>query len=95
MFFRQRHHLLKGHFGGETDHLEITGMHPQQGSGARGYRPLVVGGVGAVGGAYLDNLGAASGAIIEVNPQETPLTGAATLSLRGASGEVLPALLDG
>lgn len=35
------------------------------------------------------------GAIIEVNPQETPLTRAARVSLRGASGEVLPALLEG
>ncbi|MCK5651619.1 MAG: NAD-dependent deacylase [Gemmatimonadetes bacterium] len=35
------------------------------------------------------------GAIIEVNPQETPLTGAARVCLRGASGEVLPALLEG
>ncbi len=37
---------------------------------------------------------AASGAkVIEVNPEPTPLTGEATLSLRGKSGEILP-LID-
>jgi NAD-dependent deacetylase len=35
------------------------------------------------------------GAIIEVNPQETPLTRAARVCLRGASGEMLPRLLEG
>ena len=35
------------------------------------------------------------GRIIEVNPTETPLTPMASVSLRGASGEVLPSLLDG
>jgi len=35
------------------------------------------------------------GSIIEVNPTETPLTHLARVSLRGASGEVLPKLLDG
>jgi NAD-dependent deacetylase len=35
------------------------------------------------------------GTIIEVNPHETPLTGAARICLRGASGEVLPTLLEG
>jgi len=35
------------------------------------------------------------GRIIEVNPTETPLTHLARVSLRGASGEVLPNLLDG
>jgi NAD-dependent deacetylase len=32
-------------------------------------------------------------AVIEVNPDETPLTAAATYTLRGPSGQVLPALL--
>jgi NAD-dependent deacetylase len=35
------------------------------------------------------------GSIIEVNPTETPLTHLARVSLRGASGEVLPRLLEG
>jgi len=34
------------------------------------------------------------GEVIEVNPQQTPLTRMATWSLRGPSGEVLPMLLD-
>jgi len=33
------------------------------------------------------------GAVIEVNPESTPLTERATLSLRGSAGELLPALL--
>jgi NAD-dependent deacetylase len=37
----------------------------------------------------------AGGVIVEVNPDETPLTGMARVALRGASGEVLPVLLDG
>lgn len=37
----------------------------------------------------------AGGAIIEVNPTETPLTSMARVSLRGASGEILPELLEG
>lgn len=37
----------------------------------------------------------AGGAIIEVNPTETPLTPLARISLRGASGEILPPLLEG
>jgi len=37
----------------------------------------------------------AGGRIIEVNPTETPLTPLARISLRGASGELLPELLDG
>ena len=36
----------------------------------------------------------AGGRIIEVNVEETALTGAATVALRGAAGTVLPALLD-
>ena len=35
---------------------------------------------------------AAGGAIIEVNPEETPLTGAATVSIRGSAAGVVPAL---
>jgi NAD-dependent deacetylase len=35
------------------------------------------------------------GSIIEVNPTETPLTQLSRISLRGASGEVLPRLLHG
>ncbi len=35
------------------------------------------------------------GTLIEVNPTETPLTPMAHFSFRGASGEVLPALLEG
>lgn len=35
------------------------------------------------------------GALIEVNPAPTPLTSLARVSMRGASGELLPALLDG
>lgn len=35
------------------------------------------------------------GVIIEVNPTETPLSGLAAVSLRGASGEILPRLLEG
>ena len=35
----------------------------------------------------------AGGRIIEVNLEDTPLTGSATVALRGAAGEVLPALL--
>ena len=34
------------------------------------------------------------GSIIEVNPEETPLTSRATVALRGPSGEILPALFD-
>jgi NAD-dependent deacetylase len=34
------------------------------------------------------------GAVIEVNPEPTPLTGAARWSLRGPSGRLLPRLLD-
>jgi NAD-dependent deacetylase len=37
----------------------------------------------------------AGGAILEVNPDETPLTRLARVSLRGASGVVLPELLEG
>ena len=37
----------------------------------------------------------AGGSIIEVNPTETPLTSLARTALRGASGELLPELLDG
>jgi len=37
----------------------------------------------------------AGGSIIEVNPTETPLTHLARVSLRGASGEILPKLLEG
>jgi len=37
----------------------------------------------------------AGGSIIEVNPTETPLTHLARVCLRGASGEVLPRLLEG
>ncbi len=33
------------------------------------------------------------GAMIEVNPESTPLTKMATLSLRGSAGQLLPALL--
>ena len=36
----------------------------------------------------------AGGSLIEVNLEDTPLTRAATVALRGAAGEVLPALLD-
>lgn len=36
----------------------------------------------------------AGGSIVEVNPRATDLTGAAAVALRGAAGEVLPALLD-
>lgn len=36
----------------------------------------------------------AGGSLIEVNLEDTPLTGSATVALRGAAGEVLPALLD-
>jgi NAD-dependent deacetylase len=32
--------------------------------------------------------------VVEINKDSTPLTGAATFSLRGAAGEILPALLD-
>ena len=35
----------------------------------------------------------AGGGLIEVNLEDTPLTGSATVALRGAAGEVLPALL--
>ena len=35
------------------------------------------------------------GSVVEVNPTETPLTPMAHLSYRGASGEVLPALMEG
>ena len=35
------------------------------------------------------------GLVVEVNPTETPLTPIAHLSFRGASGEVLPELLEG
>jgi NAD-dependent deacetylase len=35
------------------------------------------------------------GAIIEVNPTETPLSDLAAVSLRGASGEILPRLVEG
>lgn len=37
----------------------------------------------------------AGGVLIEVNPTETPLTGASEFVLRGGSAQVLPALLDG
>jgi NAD-dependent deacetylase len=37
----------------------------------------------------------AGGTLIEVNPTDTPLTPIARVSLSGASGEVLPTLLDG
>ena len=37
----------------------------------------------------------AGGAIVEINPTETPLTHLAAVSLRGGSGEVLPALVEG
>jgi len=37
----------------------------------------------------------AGGKLIEVNPTDTPLTPIAQVSLQGASGEVLPALLEG
>jgi NAD-dependent deacetylase len=37
----------------------------------------------------------AGGRIVEVNPEETPLTRMAALSLRGGSGEILPLLLGG
>lgn len=37
----------------------------------------------------------AGGTLIEVNPDETPLTAAARVSLRGTSGTVLPRLLTG
>ena len=36
----------------------------------------------------------AGGTLIEVNLEDTPLTAPATVALRGAAGEVLPALLD-
>ena len=36
----------------------------------------------------------AGGSLIEVNLEDTPLTRSATVALRGAAGEVLPALLD-
>ena len=36
----------------------------------------------------------AGGALVEVNLEDTPLTRAATVALRGAAGKVLPALLD-
>ena len=35
------------------------------------------------------------GVIVEVNPTETPLSGLAAVSLRGASGEILPRLVEG
>jgi len=35
------------------------------------------------------------GALVEINPTQTPLTAMATLSLRGASGELLPRLVEG
>ena len=35
------------------------------------------------------------GALVEINPTETPLSGMAALSLRGGSGEVLPRLVEG
>ncbi len=35
----------------------------------------------------------AGGAVVEVNPDETPLTGAAEISLRGRSGHVLPRII--
>lgn len=37
----------------------------------------------------------AGGKIIEVNPDATPLSGLATISLRGGSGEILPPLVEG
>jgi len=37
----------------------------------------------------------AGGSLIEVNPDETPLTSVARISLRGPSGQVLPGLLEG
>lgn len=36
----------------------------------------------------------AGGALVEVNLEDTPLTRSAAVALRGAAGEVLPALLD-
>jgi NAD-dependent deacetylase len=36
----------------------------------------------------------AGAAVIEVNPDVTPLTSRATLLLRGAAGEVLPRLVE-
>ncbi len=36
----------------------------------------------------------AGGDLVEVNVEDTPLTQAATVALRGAAGEVLPSLLD-
>lgn len=36
---------------------------------------------------------ACGGAVVEVNPDATPLTGRATLALRGAAGAVVPALV--
>jgi NAD-dependent deacetylase len=35
------------------------------------------------------------GALVEVNPTETPLSHVAAVSLRGASGEILPRLVEG
>jgi NAD-dependent deacetylase len=35
------------------------------------------------------------GTLVEVNPTQTPLTSAATVSLRGPSGEILPRLVEG
>jgi NAD-dependent deacetylase len=37
---------------------------------------------------------ARGGAVVEVNPDATPLTGRATLALRGAAGAIVPALLE-
>ncbi len=58
---------------------------------------LIVAGTSAVvyPAASLAPLALASGArVIEINTEETPLSGAATCSLRGASGELLPLLID-
>lgn len=37
----------------------------------------------------------AGGVVVEVNPEPTPLTNLAAVSLRGSAGEVLPRLLEG
>ena len=58
---------------------------------------LIVAGASAVvyPAASLAPLALASGArVIEINTEETPLSGAATCFLRGPSGELLPLLID-
>jgi len=42
----------------------------------------------------IDQASRAGARVLEVNPQETPYSGRATWSLRGASGEILPQLLS-